>query len=87
MDISAADLTAAGVHATQSYNQIQAGEDNTTKLNDFLSESGYTIADLKWVELLNLLRTDAELLLRRADEHARRACHNRRRGLVAFLRY
>jgi foldase protein PrsA len=36
----------------------QAQFATTAKLNTFLSESGYTIADLKWVAMLNLLQED-----------------------------
>jgi len=40
----------------KAYNAERAQQwPTTTKLNYFLSESGYTIADLKWVSLLNLL--------------------------------
>ncbi|HUB76181.1 MAG TPA: peptidyl-prolyl cis-trans isomerase, partial [Solirubrobacteraceae bacterium] len=38
-----------------------------TKLDDFLSESGYTIADLKWVSLLNLIE---QAIVKQADKKA-----------------
>jgi foldase protein PrsA len=52
------------VHVTQkainaAWNEERVAQfPTTTKLNTFLAESGYTIADLKWVAMLNLLQED-----------------------------
>jgi foldase protein PrsA len=54
---------------TKAFNLEKAEEFPTkTKLDDFLSESGYTVADLRWVEYLNLIE---EAIVKQADASAK----------------
>jgi foldase protein PrsA len=49
-------VTQAQINAAYT-KELSAQFTTTKKLNTFLAESGYTVADLKWVAMLNLLQT------------------------------